>query len=77
MDDLKNIDIKICDECRSEFKNHSSPMDNLCPECASVLYGYVNCDHKFKNNRCEKCYWNGKSSKYIIKFKNKALTKEL
>jgi predicted RNA-binding Zn-ribbon protein involved in translation (DUF1610 family) len=67
---LNQEEIKICNECKSEFKAKFSEMENLCPECASILYGYENCVHKFKNNRCEKCYWNGKSSEYIIKLKN-------
>ena len=69
--DLAQDKIKICDECQSEFKTKSSVMENLCPECANVLYGYENCNHKFENNRCEKCYWNGKSSDYIVELKNR------
>jgi len=61
--------IKICNECKSEFYKQSSIMENLCPECASVLYGYKNCPHEFVNNRCEKCYWNGNSSDYVDKIK--------
>jgi len=66
--DIKKL--KICSECNSEFNKETSKMENLCPECSSVLYGYQNCEHIFKENRCEKCYWNGKSSEYIEKLKN-------
>lgn len=58
-------EIKICDECNSEFYKDSSLMKNLCPECSSILYGYENCEHEFVNNRCAKCYWNGNSSDYL------------
>ncbi len=34
-------------------------MANLCPECAYVLYGYENCNHRFENGRCARCYWDG------------------
>ena len=63
-------DLKKCDECKSEFYTETSEMENLCPECSSVLYGYQNCEHSFKENRCEKCYWNGESSEYINNLKN-------
>ena len=61
--------LNICDECNSEFNKESSEMENHCPECSLVLYGYPNCEHNFIENRCEKCYWNGKSSEYIEKLK--------
>lgn len=61
--------VKTCDECKSEFYIDSSVMENLCPECASILYGYKNCEHKFVNNRCEKCHWNGNSNSYLEKIK--------
>ncbi len=32
--------ITICDECGSEFYKDSSSMENLCPECSNILYGY-------------------------------------
>jgi predicted RNA-binding Zn-ribbon protein involved in translation (DUF1610 family) len=58
-----------CDECGSEFYKDSSSMKHICSECSSILYGYENCKHKFVNNRCVKCYWNGNSSSYIEKLK--------
>ena len=30
--------IKICDECRSDFFVKKSKMENLCPNCAHLLY---------------------------------------
>ncbi len=57
--------INICDECYSEYYKDSSQMDALCPNCAFILYGYPNCQHKFENGRCIKCFWNGKTSLYI------------
>ena len=42
---MDNKNIKICDECESEFLASSSKMMGLCPECAFVLYGYENCKH--------------------------------
>lgn len=65
-----NFTIIICDECKSEFYDDSSPMKNLCPECAHILYEYENCNHKFENQRCIKCCWNGVSSEYISKLKS-------
>lgn len=65
----KNSVTNVCDECKSEFYKDSSLMQNLCPECASILYGYQKCDHNFKDNRCKKCYWNGNSSEYIDSLK--------
>jgi predicted RNA-binding Zn-ribbon protein involved in translation (DUF1610 family) len=61
--------IKICDECGSEFYKDSSSMENLCPECSNILYGYENCEHELVNDRCIKCYWNGNSSEYLDKIK--------
>lgn len=63
--------IKTCDECESEYYAHTSRMVNLCAECAHVLYGHENCMHEFKEGRCIKCFWNGKSSKFIQQTKNK------
>ncbi len=40
-------DKKICVECGSEYLASASKMMELCPECASVLYGYDNCKHIF------------------------------
>ncbi len=60
-------EIKICNECNSEYYKDSSKMENLCPNCSFYLYGYENCKHQFENGRCIKCFWNGKYSKYIEK----------
>lgn len=60
-----NKQIKKCDECESEYYSDSSSMAALCPECASILYGYPNCQHKFENGRCSICYWDGSKSEYI------------
>jgi predicted RNA-binding Zn-ribbon protein involved in translation (DUF1610 family) len=64
-------EIKVCDECKSEYYARTSKMKNLCPECSHVLYGYKNCDHQFINGRCVKCFWNGSASEYIEKLKGK------
>lgn len=57
--------LKTCNECNSEFYKETSQMEGICPECASLLYGYENCEHEFENNRCVKCYWKGNSSSYL------------
>lgn len=44
---MKNL--KICDECQSQYKAETSKMENLCPECSHLLYGYENCRHQFEN----------------------------
>ena len=62
---MNDIEIRICVECGSQFLKSKSKMKNLCPECASILYGYENCKHIFKNGRCIKCFWNGSRSDYI------------
>lgn len=62
-----NREIKICNECESEYYKDSSEMLNLCPNCAHKLYGYTNCEHDFENDRCIKCFWNGKTSDYLNK----------
>ncbi|SEK82597.1 hypothetical protein [Ruminococcus albus] len=54
----------ICDECGSEFLLSASKMKGLCPECSHILYGYENCEHVFKNGRCEKCLWDGSRSQF-------------
>lgn len=64
-------EIRVCDECKSGFYGHTSPMLGICPECAHVLYGYDNCHHDFQNGRCSKCHWNGQTSDYIKKLKSK------
>lgn len=66
---MNNAEIIICDECESEFYNITSQMSHLCPECANVLYGYENCEHKFNNGRCLNCYWDGSTSTYIKSLK--------
>ena len=58
-----------CDECGSAYFSKSSKMSNLCPECSHFLYGYENCIHDFKGNRCINCYWNGNTTKYIKQLK--------
>ena len=58
-------EIKTCDECGSKFYASASKMQSLCPECASILYGYENCDHVFENGRCVKCFWDGSRSEYV------------
>ncbi len=62
---MENIKTKICVECGSEYLANSSKMSELCPECASVLYGYKNCNHIFENGKCIKCLWDGSRSNYI------------
>ncbi len=64
-----NKELKICDECKSEYFGESSKMIKLCPNCSHFLHGYENCIHQFKNSRCINCYWNGNVSKYIAKLK--------
>ena len=54
--------ISTCDECGSEYITSTSEMVDLCPECSSILYGYDNCNHIFKNGICIKCHWNGNRS---------------
>jgi predicted RNA-binding Zn-ribbon protein involved in translation (DUF1610 family) len=61
--------IKKCDECASDYYADQSQMAHICPECSHLLYGYPNCDHVFKDNRCIKCYWDGKTSAYIQNLK--------
>lgn len=62
---IGNTDIGICDECGSEYLRATSKMKALCPECASILYDYENCEHVFKDGKCKKCLWNGSRSDYI------------
>lgn len=61
------MEINKCNECGSEYYVDSSPMKGLCPECASILYGYPKCNHIFKDGRCAICYWDGSKSEYIKK----------
>lgn len=51
-------EIKICDECESEYFTDTSQMMKLCPDCSHYLYGYQNCEHDFQKGRCSKCHWN-------------------
>ena len=68
----KMEETNICCECKSKFLVSTSKMMELCPECASILYGYENCNHIFKNGRCIKCLWNGNRSEYIKTFITKS-----
>ena len=67
---IMNDNNNFCDECGSEFYRRVSEMTSLCPECSHVLYGYVSCNHEFKNGRCVKCFWNGNVSDYIKQMKS-------
>ena len=62
-----DADIAVCDECGSRFLKSSSRMTALCPECASILYGYKNCKHRFVNGNCVKCLWDGSRSAFILR----------
>jgi hypothetical protein len=65
------MEIRICDECNSDFYKEKSEMESLCPECSYILYDYLNCEHVFEeNNRCKKCFWNGNTSDYINTLKD-------
>ena len=64
-----NKPINVCDECGSEYYQDTSKMQNLCPECSNILYGYENCIHNFKNGRCLECFWDSSTSDYINKEK--------
>ena len=57
--------VVVCDECGSEYLKSKSMMKALCPECSHILYGYENCNHKFKDGRCLFCFWDGSRSKFI------------
>jgi predicted RNA-binding Zn-ribbon protein involved in translation (DUF1610 family) len=65
--ELSNKQLKVCDECKSQFYSDTSKMENVCPECSHLLYGYENCMHQFVKNRCIKCYWDGSTSEYLKK----------
>ena len=55
---------KICrySECKSSYFVQSSKMNDLCPECSHYIYGYKKCEHKFNNDRCIYCHWDGSKS---------------
>lgn len=57
--------VSRCEECGSLNLTSASRMAQLCPECAHVLYGYVNCAHRFVGGVCSKCLWDGSRSAYI------------
>jgi predicted RNA-binding Zn-ribbon protein involved in translation (DUF1610 family) len=59
------LEKSTCAECGSEYYTQMSALAELCPNCAHHLYGHQNCDHEFKNDRCEKCYWDGSVSDFI------------
>lgn len=63
--------VAICDECGSPYLKSKSKMMILCPECSHVLYGHENCSHKFENNKCIFCLWDGSRSEYIKSLINK------
>ena len=65
--DGKPTVILQCDECGSKFILAKSKMMSLCPECAHILFGYENCNHQFKDGKCELCHWDGSRSDYIKK----------
>ena len=66
----KDKNIKVCDECGSEYLASKSKMASLCPECAHVIYGYENCNHVFENGKCTLCLWDGSQSEYIKSLKD-------
>lgn len=59
-----------CVECGSAYKRSSSPMQELCPNCAHHLYGYENCVHQMQDGACIHCGWQGKVSDFIISLIN-------
>lgn len=61
---------KECDECASLYYSDTSKMMKLCPECSHQLYGYENCEHIFKDDRCIRCYWDGSVSEDLKNFEN-------
>lgn len=67
--------LSTCAECDSAYYTDTSEENDLCPECSHMLYGFRNCMHQFENGRCIKCFWNGKTSEYIRKLKDKHLNK--
>ncbi len=72
---MKKNKEKRCDECGSFFIEGSSAMNNLCPECSFLLYGYPNCKHVFAEGKCQKCDWDGSKSDYANDISKKNLYK--
>jgi len=70
---MENLEISVCDECKSNYYQASSEMNSICSECANALYGYQTCKHEFDNGRCLKCYWDGSTSTYIKNLKQAKL----
>ena len=70
-----NRKLSTCNECDSEYYTDTSEMNDLCPECSHILYGYEYCTHQFENGRCIKCFWNGNESGYIHQLKYKNINK--
>lgn len=56
---------KTCDECHSDYHQHTSVMNGLCPNCSHLLYGYQNCEHQFSHGKCIYCGWNGNVSSFL------------
>ena len=45
-----------CVEYDSLYFIEKSEMKEMCPQCSHQIYGYENCKHQFKNNRCIFCF---------------------
>ena len=67
---LARLEHSVCDECGSEYQSTRSKMTALCPECSHWLYGYENCEHTMLDGRCNRCFWDGSASKYILSLQN-------
>lgn len=65
MTDKSNEDIGICDECGSNFAHSTSVMTSLCSQCAHALYKSPVCQHRFVEERCTLCLWDGSVSDYV------------
>lgn len=63
--ELGESPVRKCDECESDYFAVTSYMCKLCPECASLLYDYPNCEHVFVAGRCETCGWDGSRSEFF------------
>ena len=57
--------LTTCSECEGDYYQSASEMESLCPECSNILYGYKNCIHELENNRCIRCFWDGRTSDYL------------